>query len=93
MLVTGLQSFSQGVRNVTIRVAGPRGEGNTVTAMRIMAMLRSLGLSARYEGHMKAGDIEAILKDDPSLPWAGVEPREFLVVDNSDHLQKSNPAT
>ena len=73
---------------ITIAVSGPRGTGKTITAMRIVVLLRSLGFDTRYQGATKQVTrvIEELIRDDPTVFDAATEPREFLVLDTTDEL-------
>lgn len=70
---------------ITIDVSGPRGEGKTVTAMRIVKLLRGLGFEVEYEGDTARHKsiIEGMMADGAATDlFAGSTlPREFLVRD------------
>lgn len=68
---------------IVITVEGDRGQGKTVTALRIVRDLRKLGMEVRYEGHSAAAveELERLLEDGPDWLDIGLVPREFVVVD------------
>jgi hypothetical protein len=69
---------------ITIRVDGPRGEGKTTTAARIVAYLRSLGLEVHYRGSSERQEdlIEDIIRCGGQLRMD--EPRQFEVIDRDE---------
>ncbi|VTR99178.1 unnamed protein product [Gemmata massiliana] len=68
---------------ITIQVSGPRGEGNTISAMRIVSWFRSFGFEVEYRGHteLQTACIEDLLRNDHTVFDRATEPRQFLVLD------------
>lgn len=68
---------------ITITIEGDRGEGKTVTAVRIVRMLRSLGMDVRYKGVSEGREakIEKLIRSRPDADELGTDHREFVVRD------------
>ncbi len=68
---------------ITITVNGPRGEGSTITSMRVTTWLRALGFEVEYRGHteLQTACIEDLLRNDRTVFDRATEPRQFLVLD------------
>lgn len=77
---------------ITITIEGNRGEGKTVTAGRIVAYLRSMGFSVKYEARTRFTEecVEDHFKRDGGR-FVGSELREFLVRDVCE--REDAPAT
>jgi nucleoside-triphosphatase THEP1 len=67
--------------SIRISVTGPRGSGKTVTAARLVAVLRTFGYEALYVGPPsdRKETVEAMLRS--GHPLAGSEPVRFVVED------------
>lgn len=71
---------------ITITVTGGRGEGKTLTALRVVEMLRGLGFKAEYHGATEyttrlLRGLTPVQREE--LFTESIDPREFQVIDRA----------
>ena len=69
---------------VTITVTGPRASGKTLTALRLVALLRAMGFTADYRGRSKWQEDQ--VRDLLLVPGAFLDarlPQSFVVEDRT----------
>lgn len=75
--------------DITIRICSPRGRGATVTAKRIVQVLRTFGMECTYQGPTGALTETTNHDIDDPFPIDGLERRRILVIDQGKWGQPS----